>query len=76
MKASRLFLLSPHLEARAKERGFLQEAQEILKMAKGSEEPSISNTLQRKLHKVFRKMSFSGLVSSTIRYDMTQYDIT
>ena len=57
---SRHFLLSPHLQARARECGFLQEAQEILGMFSGSEEPSslnepsISSKLRRKLHKAGR----------------------
>ena len=68
-----LSLLLPHLQTRAEERGFLEEAQEILQMAgQGSQEPiSISNTLQRKLHKVFRKMSFSGMLG-LIRQSMTE----
>ncbi|CAK8991009.1 unnamed protein product [Durusdinium trenchii] len=67
-----LALLLPHLQTRAEERGFLEEAQEILAMAGQSEEPTaISNTLQRKLHKVFRKMSFSGMLG-LIRQSMSE----
>ena len=57
---SRHSLLLPHLQARAKECGFLQEAQEVLRMASGSEgpsssnEPCISSKLRRKLHKAGR----------------------
>lgn len=68
-----LSLLLPHLQTRAEERGFLEEAQDILQIAgQSSEEPiAISNTLQRKLHKVFRKMSFSGMLG-LIRQAMTE----
>lgn len=68
-----LSLLLPHLQTRAEERGFLEEAEDILQLAgQSSEEPiAISNTLQRKLHKVFRKMSFSGMLG-LIRQAMTE----